>query len=204
MKRRSFLKETLLDVLIELFFGILILGVLVVGYVEAAEYQVDPKHSSATWHINHFGFSNPSGKWMLNGTLDFDPAAPENNKANISVDVEKIITGLPDLEEHLKGKQFFEVEKFPKATFVSKKVNVNNNEITEISGDLTVHGLTRPVTFKVKQNKVGTNPLNDRPTIGFSAETTLKRSDFGILTLLPNLSDEVKLNIELEGYQGGA
>ncbi len=185
-------------------FLIIILGVLFSFPLFAGEYKLDPAHTSVTFHIGHFGFSYPSGKWMANGTVEFDPNAPEKSKVNADIDIASVLTGIPELDKHLKGKEFFEVEKFPKATFVSTNVKVENHQVTEITGDLTVHGVTHPVTLKITQNKIGTNPLNDRPTIGFSAEGSLKRSDFGIITLLPNLSDEVKLNIEAEGYQDNA
>lgn len=181
--------------------GIATLAVLLSTAVHADLYKIDPDHSSAEWRINHFGFSNPSGKWMAHGTLDFDPKAPEKSQANITIDVATILTGNPELDKHLKGKLYFDAEKFPNATFVSDKITVANNAITEVHGNITIHGTTRPITFKVTQNKVGSNPIYDRPTIGFSGEATLKRSDFGIITLLPQLSDEVNLHVEVEGYQ---
>lgn len=168
---------------------------------QAEPYKIDPFHSSAEWRINHFGFSNPSGKWMANGIVDFDPKAPEKSHTNITVDVATILTGNPELDKHLRGKLYFDVEKFPTATFVSNNVVVVNHAITEVSGDMTIHGVTRPITFKVTQNKVGLDPIYDRPTIGFSGDATLKRSDFGIITLLPQLGDEVHLHVEAEAYQ---
>lgn len=164
-------------------------------------YTIDPHHTEVEYNINHFGFSNPSGKWMAEGTLEYDAKAPQNSKANITINIGNIITGNPELDKHLKGKQFFEIETFPKATFISDKVNVVDNKITEVSGNLTLHGITHPVTIKVQQNNMGKNPVTDKPTIGFTGEATLKRSDFGIRTFLPNLSDEVKLNLNVEAYK---
>lgn len=162
-------------------------------------YQLDHDHSYVSWHVNHFGYSNPTGKWMVEGTLKYDKNAPENSEANVTINMANIITGIPELDKHLKGKLFFEVETFPKATFVSNKVKVVDNQITEVSGIVTIHGIARPITLTVKQNKIAKNPITEKPTIGFSAETSLNRSDFGIKTLLPGVSDEVKLNIEVEG-----
>lgn len=167
----------------------------------ADTYTIDSKHTSVLWHVSHLGFSNPSGKWMAEGSLQYDKNAPEKSQANISINVGDIDTGLKDLNEHLLGKQFFEVATYPKATFVSDKVTVNNNEIIAVQGQLTLHGVTKPITINVKQNKIGINPITEKETLGFSGETTLKRSDFNMTTFLPNIGDEVKLNIEVEAYK---
>lgn len=167
----------------------------------ATEYQIDPMHSYVLWRINHLGFSNPSGKWKAQGTLSYDKAHPQESKVEVTINVADMITGLPELDKHLKGENFFEVDKFPKATFVSDKVTVKNNQVTKVSGMLTVHGISNPVTLNVKFNKMGENPITHKETIGFSANTQLNRSDFGIRTLLPDLGDQVKLDIEVEAYK---
>lgn len=163
-----------------------------------ATYSLDPLHSYVEWKINHFGFSNPSGKWFAEGKIDYDPKNPVASKVTATLKLNDGTTGIPDLDKHLKGKLFFNVEQFPTATFVSDKVEVNNNAITKVQGKLTLHGVTKEVTLDVKQNQQGKNPINDKETIGFSATTQLKRSDFGIKTLLPGVSDEVNLTIEVE------
>src|SRR4051812_10301801 len=84
---------------------------------QAAEtYIFDPTHTYVLWHVNHLGFSNLSGKWMAQGTLEYDEAAPENSKVNINITMADITTGVPKLDEHLKDKDFFDVTKFPTAT----------------------------------------------------------------------------------------
>ncbi|HHR1367658.1 TPA: YceI family protein [Legionella pneumophila] len=118
-----------------------------------------------------------------------------------TIDVADFITGIPELDKHLKGKLFFDVEHYPVATFVSDKVEVTGENTAKVQGGLTVHGVTKPVTLLVTLNKVGKNPINDRMTVGFSASTELKRSDFGIKTLLPDLADEVSIEIGAEAYQ---
>ncbi len=164
-------------------------------------YTLDPMHSYALWHINHFGFSNPSGKWMATGTLTLDKANPQNSKVNVTIHVANIITGIPELDTHLKGKLFFDVEQFPTATFISDKVTVTGKDTAKVHGMLTVHGISKPITLNVKLNKAGINPISNKMTAGFTATTELKRSDFGITTLLPGLADEVKLEIEAEGIK---
>jgi len=180
------------------------LSLLPLTHVVAATetYTFDPNHTSVNWQINHLGFSNPTGKWYANGTLELDSAKVQNSKVNITIKVGDMVTGLPELDEHLKGKLFFDVEKFPTATFVSDKIDVTGSESAKIHGKLTVHGVTKPITLTVKLNKKGANPLNNKITMGFTGTAELKRSDFNMNTLLPNLGDDVKLSIEAEAVKG--
>jgi polyisoprenoid-binding protein YceI len=88
----------------------------------ADTYTLDPNHTYVMWHINHFGFSNPSGKWMAQGTLVLDETNPQNSQVNVTINVADIVTGIPKLDEHLKTDTFFNVAQFPTATFVSTSV----------------------------------------------------------------------------------
>jgi polyisoprenoid-binding protein YceI len=164
----------------------------------ATTYTFDPSHTSVLWHINHFGFSSPSGKWAADGTLVLDEAKPQDSKVNVLIHVDAMVTGNPELDKHLKGDNFFDVTKYPTATFVSDKVNVTGKKKAKVHGMLTLHGVSKAVTLDVTLNQVGVNPINDKQTVGFTASTKLKRSDFGMSTLLPGLSDEVKIDIEAE------
>lgn len=164
-------------------------------------FTIDPNHTAVLWHISHFGFSNPSGKWYANGQLILDETTPQNSKVNVTIQVEDIVTGIPELDKHLKGKQFFDVSQFPTATFVSDKVDVIGKDTANVQGNLHIRGITKPVTLQVKLNKVGENPINNKKTVGFTANTTLKRSDFGMTTLIPGLGDEVQIDIEAEAFK---
>ncbi len=164
-------------------------------------FTFDPMHSYVLWHINHFGFSNPSGKWFVEGTLNLDEAKLQNSKVNVVIHIDDMVTGIPELDKHLKGSLFFDTTKFPTATFVSNKINVTGKKTAQVSGILTVHGVSKPVMLDVTLNNMGINPISNKMSVGFSASTIIKRSDFGINTLLPGLSDEVKINIEAEAYK---
>jgi len=164
----------------------------------AASYTFDPMHSYVEWKVSHFGFSNQSGKCFTNGTLNYDPKNPQASQVKATLKLSDVVTGIPDLDKHLKGKLFFNVEQFPNATFVSDKVDVQNQQITKVHGQLTLHGVTKPVTLDVKLNQIGKNPITDKESIGFSASTKLKRSEFGMTTMLPGISDEVPILIEIE------
>jgi polyisoprenoid-binding protein YceI len=165
-------------------------------------YTIDPAHTYVLWHINHFGFSNPSGKWMVaEGTINLDQAKPQDSKVDITIHVADIITGIPELDKHLKSAAFFDVEKFPTATFVSDKIQMTGKNTANVQGTLTLHGVSKPISLRVTMNKIGENPITNKPTVGFSASTKLKRSDFGISTLIPELGDEITINIEAEAYK---
>lgn len=182
-----------------LIFAVFSLSLLFTLPAHAADtYTFDPNHTYVMWHINHFGFSNPSGKWLAQGTLVLDEANPQNSKVNVTINVADIVTGIPKLDEHLRTDTFFNVSQFPSATFVSDSVTVTGKNSAIVHGILTVHGVSKPVTLNVTLNKIGISPITQKKTAGFTASTTLKRSDFGISAYLPGLGDDVKIDIEAE------
>lgn len=184
--------------------GLVAAALMVVSPVYAGDLQtfnLDKQHSSVRWEVDHFGFSTPSGKWLATGTLDLDEKNPANSKVEVTIDIADMITGIPELDKHLRGALFFDAEQFPIATFVSDKIEITGKKTAIIKGNLTVRGITKPVTLDVKLNKHAKNPINNKETVGFSATTTIKRSQFGIKTLLPKLGDKVKLVIEVEAYK---
>ena len=164
----------------------------------ADTYTFDPSHTSVVWSINHFGFSNPSGKFAsVTGSVTFDEAKPELSKVTVTIPIANLFTGIDKLDEHLKTKDFFDLAQFPTATFTSDKVEVTGKDTAKVTGTLTLHGVAKPVTLDVKLNKIGEN-MKKKKTAGFSITATLKRSDFGMDKYLPMLGDEVKLSIESE------
>jgi polyisoprenoid-binding protein YceI len=186
------------------FFMALTLFYLSILPVKSAEkWMLDPNHTYVLWHIQHYGFSIQSGKWYASGNLELDEENPQNSKVNAVIQVKNIITGLPELDKHLKGKLFSDVSTFPIATFTSDKVTLTNKKTAHVHGMLTIHGITKPVTLDVQLNKMGVSLITNKMTAGFSAHTKIKRSDFGINTLLPGLGDEVDITIEAEALQNG-
>ena len=162
------------------------------------KYTIDASHTAVTWHINHFGFSTPTGKFMnVEGAITLDEENPENSSVEVTIPIDKINTGVPDLDAHLKKEDFFNVEKYPTATFVSNKVELVSDKEAKVHGDLTLHGVTKPVVLDVQLNKLAENMFK-KQTAGFTASTMIKRCDFGITTYLPNLGDEIKIEIESE------
>ncbi len=162
-------------------------------------YKLDQGHTSVTFQWTHFGFSHPSGKFMnAVGTVTLDQATPANSKVDVSFAIDGINTGVPALDTHLKSADFFDAAKFPTATFKSTKVDVTSATTAKVTGDLTVHGVTKPVTLDVTLNKKDIHPMMKKVDAGFSAHGTIKRSDFGIGAYVPNVSDEIDLSIEAE------
>lgn len=179
----------------------LLLTVLTQTFAAVETYTIDPQHSYVQWHISHFGFSNPSGKWMVNGTLILDEAMPQNSKVNVSIHVADMITGNPELDKHLRSKLFFDVEQFPTATFTSVKISVTGKKTAKINGILTLRGISKPIALNATFNRIGENPVSNKMTVGFSATTELVRSNFDINALLPGLGDIVTISIELEAFK---
>lgn len=170
------------------------------GYT-ADKFILDDNHTYILWHINHLGFSTQAGKWYAKGFVILDKEQPQNSKVEATIDVASISTGLPELDEHLKSPLFFDTKKYPTATFVSNKIDVLSRTSAKVQGLLTLHGVSKPVILMVTLNKVGKNPLTNKISVGFSAKTDIKRSDFGMNTLLPDVGDNVSLEIGAEGYQ---
>ncbi len=167
---------------------------------QAAEtYKFDPHHTSVIWSAVHFGASAPHGIFSnIEGDLILDEAAPAKSSFKLTIPVDKIATGIEKFDEHLKSKDFFNTDKFPTATFVSKSVEVTGAKTAKVTGDLTLVGVTKPVVLDVTLNQIAPNPMNQKKTAGFSATTTIKRSEFGINYAIPGVSDDVKLQIEAE------
>lgn len=166
---------------------------------EAAEtYKLDASHTAIVWHVNHFGFSTPSGKFMnVDGEVTLDEANPSASSVKVTIQMADVNSGVAKLDEHLKAPDFFDVAQYPTATFASTNVEVTGKDTAKVTGDLTLHGVTKPVVLDVKLNKIGEN-MKKLKTAGFTASTVIKRSDFGISTYVPMLGDEVTLNIESE------
>ena len=164
-------------------------------------WTFDPQHTYVLWKIEHLGFSTQAGKFYVNGTVTLDQEKPQNSKVDATIKIADIVTGIPELDKHLQGQLFFDDVKFPTATFTSNKVDVINKTSAKVHGMLMMHGVSKPVTLNVTMNKVGKNPISDKLTTGFTATTTLKRSDFGMTTLLPDVGDAVTIEIGAEAYK---
>ncbi|WP_392537115.1 YceI family protein [Legionella sp. 227] len=164
-------------------------------------YTLDKNHTFVLWSIDHLGFSTQYGKWYGTGQLILDKDNPSQSKVNVKIDVADMVTGIPELDKHLKSKLFFDTEHFPTATFVSNKVTPKGDNKATVDGTLTLRGVSKPVVLDVTLNKEGMNPISNKMSVGFTATTTINRSDFGINAFLPSVGDKVTLSIGAEAYQ---
>ncbi|NBX03262.1 MAG: polyisoprenoid-binding protein [Alphaproteobacteria bacterium] len=162
-------------------------------------YTLDKGHANVVFSINHLGYSGYIGRFnSIDGNLKFDPTAPEKSSVSIHIDPASIDTNNAKLEEELKTDKFFNVAKFPDITFESTKVVKTSDTTGDITGNLTLMGVTKEVTLKTTFNGAGKNPFNSKPKLGFSAKGSIKRSDFGMSGYIPAVGDEVLLTIEVE------
>jgi polyisoprenoid-binding protein YceI len=172
----------------------------------AVTYTFEPQHTQGVIRWNHLGFANPSAQFNnVAGTLEFDHADPTHSSVMVTIPLTSMSTGVPDLNDDFRSSDFFDLAKFPAATFKSNKVEKGAAPDTlKVIGDLSLHGITKPVALEVTINKVGTNPRNQVPTVGFEAMATLKRSDFGLGLYVPQVSDEIRIHITAEAAEKNA
>lgn len=176
--------------------------------IPAGDYHTDPMHSSLVFTVNHLGYSHYTAKFVkFAAQLKLDPAHPELASLTAEIDPLSLELNAPPAGFHdeLMGKGFFEAAQFPKATFASTKVELTGANTAKVTGDFTLHGVTKPVTMDVTFN--GGYPgmsMDPQARIGFSAHGVLKRSDFGISAGIPapgtnmGVGDEVDFRVETE------
>ena len=175
--------------------------VLASASATAAEtYEIDPAHTYGNFEIGHMGLSTMHGRIdVTGGTIVMDRQG-DGSRVEVTLDPSTVDTGHDKRDEHLRNTEgFFEVEKYPEMRFVSTSVSFDDDDEATVQGDLTMHGVTRAVTLDVDDMNCRVNPLEkSNYTCGFSAETTVKRSDFGMDAYIPLVADEVEIQIEAE------
>lgn len=164
--------------------------------IEAGTYEVEPNHTQVLFSVNHLGFTAYTGQFTkTSGTLVLDPAKPDASKLDVSVDVGSVFTPSDKLTGELKSDAWLDAGKFPAMTFKSTKVVKTGPDSAKVTGDLTLHGVTKSETLTVKFNGAGVNPLDKKYSTGFEATGKIKRTDFGVKTYVPLIGDEVTLTI---------
>ena len=164
---------------------------------DAATYRFDPVHSQVLFFASHLGFSHPMGRFPgLSGHFTIDPDDWSTAKVEATVDVGSLYLGDAAWEKKMLSGEFFAVEKYPTATFRGQSFDGR-----VLRGDLTLHGVTRPIELAVRVNRIGRHTYSFDYVAGFSATGKIRRSDFGMKRLLPAVGDEVELRLEIEGLR---
>jgi polyisoprenoid-binding protein YceI len=179
--------------------AVLIAAALLAAPVAAATYQIDTTHSSVVFKVKHLGTANFYGRFNgVTGTLDFDPANPTAAKVNVEIPTQNVDTGNTQRDDHLRSPDFFDAKQFPTLSVASTKVTKVGEHHYEVAGNLTLHGVTKPVTLKVEHTGSGKHPRSGKDLIGFEARATIKRSDFGMQFMVGPLSDDVEIILAIE------
>jgi polyisoprenoid-binding protein YceI len=186
-----------------LAMGVVGLGAALAG-AQTSTWAVDPAHSEVGFGIRHMGLSTVRGHFNgVKGTVVYDAADISKSTVNVTIDTTTVDTGNSARDTHLKTDAFFDVAKIPTATFVSTGVSKSGSHLT-VAGNLTLHGVTKPVTLDVDASTTPMeSPMDHKTHTGFSATTTIKRTDFGIGTSFPTaaVGDDVQLTIDLEAIK---
>lgn len=181
--------------------ALLALGGAATG-ARADTYQFDPVHTEVLFFASHLGFSHTLGRFpAISGSFDYDPEHPDQAKVQAELAVDALYVGDDALRTKLLSDDFFDQRRHPTIRFTSTAVEAPDDKHLVISGNLELHGVTRPIRFEAAINRVGRHTFSMKYVAGFSATTTIKRSDYGMVRLLPAVGDEVEIRLEVEGIR---
>jgi polyisoprenoid-binding protein YceI len=165
----------------------------------ADHYEFDKEHSHILFFVNHLGFSNMLGMYTdYQGSFEFDKDHPQASSVDVTLHPKGIKTTSEILDRVLQGENFFNTNKYSDMHFVSSSTKVTGDHKGDLSGNLTMLGITKPITLHVVFNKSGYHPITNLYIAGFSATADIKRSDFGMSYLIPMVGDDVHIQIEVE------
>lgn len=175
------------------------LGLATAAHAEPAAYVFDASHSQIVFEYNHLGFSNTVGVYSgFDGTIAFDEADPAASSVEVSFPTDSLYTGWDERTAHFLGGDFFGAEENPTISFVSTAIEVTGETTGLITGDLTINGITKPVTLDAVLNQKGDHPMAGKAWLGFDASATVLRSEFDMGMFTPFVSDEVAVKISIE------
>ncbi len=161
-------------------------------------YGVDGSHTFPRFSYSHFGYSTQLSSFKnTSGKVVFDAEA-KTGSVDITIDMKSVNTGFDDFNGHLQGEDFLDTAKFPTATFTSTKVVFEGDKPKSIEGNLTIKGVTKPVTLTVTSFQAMPHPMMKKPALGANAFTTIKRSEFNAGKYAPYVGDDVRIDIAVE------
>ena len=163
-------------------------------------WTLDPGHTSVTWQVRHLGLSWYTARFdAAEASLSFDPASPEDAQLTAVIDAASVSTGDPEFDETLRGPGWLDAERHPEIVFRSTRIEVTGEATGRIHGELTLKGVTADAVLETEFYGGTFNPLEGAQALGFGADMTIDRTDFGVGNLPGNfIGDEVRLRIEAE------
>lgn len=172
---------------------------LSIAEMPAGRYHLDKKHTHIGWAISHVGFSQTLGRFdTIDGFINLDSAHPDKSAMEMTIDAASVDTHVADLDDELRSADFFDTAKYPSIKFVFRKFTQTGPDAGVIEGDMTLHGVTRPMQFDAKLNKVLPTPREKKFTrMGFSATATIDRTEWG-MTYLDMVGHQVAIRVEAE------
>jgi polyisoprenoid-binding protein YceI len=178
-----------------------LLAAIGAAQAQSATYAIDPTHTQVVFEAKHYGVSTNRGRWdKKEGTVTLDKAA-KTGKVEFTLDMASISTGIGPFDGHLKSKDFFAAEEFPTAKFVGDKFSFNGDKLASVAGELTLRGVTKPVTLTASSFGCYENPRLKREVCGGDFEATILRSQWGMSYGLPGIPDSVRLLIQVEAIK---
>jgi len=164
-------------------------------------YIVDPKHTYASFEINHLGLSTARGTFnRTSGNITLDPTAATGH-IEIVIDTASVNTGLAKRDKHLRAAAFFNVNQYPSMTYEATSLRFDGDTLTGADGHLTLLGRTLPVSLEVTRFSCAQHPINKKPACGADAVTTIRRSEWGMTTYVPTIGDNVTIRIGIEAFR---
>lgn len=187
--------------------SLFLLFVLSAGNAVAATYEIDPDHSSVNFAIKHLVVSKVRGKFQkFSGTFDFESGKPDSWKANATIQAASIDTNVKKRDDHLRSPDFLDAKKYPTIVFKSTRITDADDESAKMEGNLTMHGVTKPVLLDLEIGGAATDPWGNKKA-GFSAKGKINRKDFGLTwnkTLESGgllVGDEIEITLDVQGTE---
>lgn len=172
-----------------------------IAYAAPETYVIDTNHTKPRFEYNHLGFSDQESRFdTVSGSITLDRAA-RSGSVDITIDANSVDSGYPVFNGHLKGEDFFDTAKYPTITYKSDKFRFDGDKLVSVDGDLTIKGITKPVTLTITSMLCKPHPMVKKDACGANAVAHIKRSDFNMAKYVPAVSDEVTLSIPVESIK---
>jgi polyisoprenoid-binding protein YceI len=186
----------------KIFCGAAALAMASIAPAAPVDYRFDPVHSHLQFAADHMGFSSSIGRFTRwQGEFRYDPENPGANRVDVTIEIGSLDLGDANWNQTMLGRKWFDVEQHPQARFVGHRFEPIDAGQARLHGELTLKGISHPLTLDVRINRIGTHPYTLKATAGFSATARLSRAAFGLDALEGKLADTVEIRIEVEGQR---